>query len=554
MEFRTQVIIAGAGPAGLAAAIELGRRGVQCCVIERNDRVGLAPRAKTTHLRTREHLRRWGIADRLARASPFGVDFPSNVIFATRLSGYELARFENAFSCAPQPDERYAEHAQWIPQYLLEEVLREHAQSLPCVSIQFEHEVVAMEQTSDGVKATVKALRSGRTQDWHARYLIGADGARSRVRDLIGVPMHGESQLSRNYNIVFRAPGLSQAHQLGPAIMYWLVNPDLPGLTGPMDSGDRWFFMPTAVPAGVQIDPASAPGMIRRATGIDLPFEILSSDQWTASSMVADRYADRRVFLIGDACHVHPPFGGYGMNMGFGDGVDLGWKMAAVLQGWAGEGLLQTYQSERKPIHELVIAEAVANHAVLGRQLWREGLEDPGPAGARVRAELGRDIEQAKKREFHAPGVVKGYRYRSTAILEELAAVDHQFVDWRVYEPSARPGSIAPHCWLNVGKSLYDEFGEGFTLLFFGTDDADLALTGAQCGALVQAAEQAGIPLHLVPLVNPLLCVRYAARFVLIRPDQHVAWRGEQLPQSVDEALGKIWVALACLEVLRRNH
>ena len=334
MDTPTQVIIAGAGPAGLAAAIELGRRGVPCCVIERNDRVGLAPRAKTTHLRTREHLRRWGIADRLARASPFGVDFPSNVVFATRLSGYELARFENAFACAPQPDERYAEHAQWIPQYLLEEVLREYAQSLPCVSVRFEHEVVAIEQSSNGVKVVVHALRTGKSQELHARYLIGADGARSRVRDLIGVRMQGESLLSRNYNIVYRAPGLSQAHKLGPAIMYWLVNPDLPGLTGPMDTGDRWFFMPTGVPAGVQIDPANAPEMIRRATGIDLPFEILSSDQWTASSMVADRYSDRRVFLIGDACHVHPPFGGYGMNMGFGDGVDLGWKISAVLQGW----------------------------------------------------------------------------------------------------------------------------------------------------------------------------------------------------------------------------
>ena len=228
----SQILIVGAGPAGLAAAIELGRRGVRCCVVERNDRVGLAPRAKTTHLRTREHLRRWGIADRLARAAPFGVDYPSNIVFATRLSGYELARFENAFSCAPQRDERYAEHAQWIPQYLLEEVLREYAQSLPSVTILFEHELLSIEQSSTGVSGVLKDLRSGGSRAIDADYLIGADGARSRVRELIGVKMQGEAQLSRNYNIIFRAPGLSRAHSLGPAIMYWLVNPDLPGLTG----------------------------------------------------------------------------------------------------------------------------------------------------------------------------------------------------------------------------------------------------------------------------------------------------------------------------------
>ena len=152
--------------------------------------------------------------------------------------------------------------------------------------------------------------------------------------------------------------------------------------------------------------------MIRRATGIDLPLEVLSADEWTAASLVADRYNEGRVFLIGDACHVHPPFGGYGMNMGFGDGVDLGWKLAAVLHGWAGASLLQTYEQERKPVHQFVIAEAVANHAVLGRQLWRDGLEDAGVQGERARAELGRDILLAKKREFHAPGVVKGLPVR----------------------------------------------------------------------------------------------------------------------------------------------
>jgi FAD binding domain len=306
------------------------------------------------------------------------------------------------------------------------------------------------------------------------------------------------------------------------------------------------------------------------ATGIDLPFEALSADQWTASSLVADKYSERRAFLIGDACHLHPPMGGYGMNMGFGDGVDLGWKLAAVLQGWAAPALLQTYVTERKPVHEYVIAEAVANHAVLGRELWREGLEDADENGARVRAALGQAIVQAKQREFQAPGVIKGYRYRSSAIIDSgidhnadrsvdlnidrniaAGAVDESNAatpDWREYRPSARPGCVAPHAWLAPGRSLYDEFGEGFTLLCldWNVGRQTAAANSVQTGvaALRAAAERAGIPLQVLTPEHRELRERYQARFALIRPDQHIAWRGDNLPQKLQAAFDTLWVPL----------
>lgn len=536
---RVDVLVVGAGPAGLAAAIELGTRGVRCLVVEQNERVGLAPRAKTTHARTREIMRRWGLADRLAQASPLGVDYPSNVVFATRLAGFELARFENAFNCSPEIDDRYAEHAQWVPQYVLEEVLREHAASLPDVELRFLHEFLSYETLNDGsIRAFVRELETGVPIEVRAEYLIGADGARSRIRELIGATMSGQTRLSRNYNLVFRAPGLAQAHRLGPAIMYWLVNPDLPGLMGPMDSDDRWFFMPMNVRPEVAIDPASAPAMIRLATGIDGPFEILSSDEWAAASLIADTYRAGRVLLVGDACHLHPPMGGYGMNMGIADAVDVGWKVAACLQGWGGERLLESYALERRPVHEAVIAEAVANHAVLGAQLWRDGLEDDTAEGAAVRAALGTEILRAKRREFHAPGVVKGYVYRSPVIVAENDTAPG--LDWRHYEPQAAAGGIAPHGWLEPGRSLYDAFGAGFTLLSFECGCAEAVAdsrtqTQTACRQLLDAASASGIPVLHLPLTDPGLAARYGRRLVLVRPDQHVAWCGNALEQPAQQ-------------------
>lgn len=235
----TSVVVIGSGPAGLALAIELGQRSIPCVVIERNDRVGYAPRAKTTNVRTREHMRRWGIADRLRDASPLGVDYPSNVVFCTRLAGHLLTRIENAMYCAPGKNTFYSEHGQWVPQYTVEEVMRVHAQSFPCVDIRFGSELLGLEQGDDHVTATIRELRTGKEYPLRGSYLVGADGARSTVRTELGIGMTGSYGLSRNHNVVFRAPGLSAMHRHGPAIMYWQVNSDMPSLIGPMDTGGK---------------------------------------------------------------------------------------------------------------------------------------------------------------------------------------------------------------------------------------------------------------------------------------------------------------------------
>ena len=519
-----QVIVVGSGPSGLAAAIELGSRGIKTLIIEQGERAGYAPRAKTTHIRTREHLRRWGIADKLADAAPFGVDYPSNAVFVSSLAGHEIARFANAMYCDPAQDDRYSEHAQWIAQYTLEAVLREHALSLAAVSIEYGCQFVSHDQSDDHVRVHVQ--RSGRASEdiLTCSYLVGADGARSAVRDAIGATMEGTYGLSTNYNVIFRAPGLATAHGHGPAIMYWQLGGETPSLIGPMDRDDIWFFMPTGLPQGTKLGIDEIRARIVRSTWIEADYEILSSDVWVASRLLADRYAAGRAFLIGDACHLHPPFGGYGMNMGVADGVDIGWKIAAMLDGWGGPALLDSYERERRPNHIRVLDEAEANHSSTPDKLMRPHLGSDGPIGVRARAELGAFIRDVKDAEFHAMGVTLGFCYQdSPVIIGDDDTVAWQFS--REYRPSGAPGSLAPHRWLAPGKSLYDLFGSGFTLLTFEPSHA--YQTVSQSDDVVD-----GVPLRSIRMNDSELHGLYGARFVLIRPDQIVAWRGDTAPDA----------------------
>lgn len=533
MTIETDVLVIGAGPAGLATAIELGMRGVRVLVVERNPRVGAAPRAKTTNVRTRTHLRRWGVADRLAEEAPFGIDYPNNMVFVTRLAGPELARFANAFNAAPARSDLYPEHAQWIPQYTLEKVLLEKARGLASITLRFDTEFVSAGQDDDGVSAILRS--DGAELSVHSHYMVGADGARSTVRDLIGARMDGRYGLARAYNIIFRAPGMADAHTHGPAAIYWQIGKDGFSAVGPMDKGDTWFFAPAGVPEGTTLSDDEAAAMIRDRTGIDLPFEILSADQWVASELLADRYADRRILLAGDACHLHPPAGGYGMNMGIGDGVDLGWKIAAALQGWANPALVATYEAERRPVHKAVIDEAMANFAIYVAPPPPE-IEDNTPEGDAVRTRLGDGIRKAKRREFDTLGTVLGLGYEDSPIVATEADAPPAH-DSQVYTPTARPGYLAPHAWLDDGRSLYDLFGHAFTLL--ASADADTA----EIERAMDQARALAVPLTAISPGDVPVAALYGAKLALIRPDQFVAWRGDRwdataLPRAIGNGAG----------------
>lgn len=520
------VIVVGAGPSGLSLAIELGSRGIGCLVIEKNDRTGYAPRAKNCNIRSREHFRRWGIANRLAEAAPFGIDYPANVQFVTRLGGHLITKFENAFGGNTVGDQRYSEEAQWIPQYKVEAVLLEHCRNLPTVAVEFQQELLSLSQDADCVTAHVRNLGTGEERTVNARYLVGADGGRSKVREQIGAKMVGDHNLSRNNMTIFEAPGLMEAMPHGPAIQIWQCNDDAPSFIGPMDTNDRWYFAPTGIAPDVTFSEEDVLGMIRRSTGVDLPYKILSNEIWVIHRLLADRYSQGRVFLTGDACHLHPPFGGFGMNMGISDSVDLGWKLAAVLQGWGSVALLDTYESERRSIHDFVLEQAEANHSLAPNQLARDGIEEDSARGEAVRKDVADLIWRTKQPEFYSLGVVLGYRYVNSPIIVE----DEHPVPWQRlpdYTPSAAPGSLAPHRWLRDGTSLYDHFGPGFTMLVLDASALQ------QAKRAEEQAQELAIPFTIVEISDKTVAELYGAPLALIRPDQHVAWRGLDVPKDL---------------------
>jgi 2-polyprenyl-6-methoxyphenol hydroxylase-like FAD-dependent oxidoreductase len=519
----TDVLIVGAGPTGLSLAIELGLRNVPAVIVEQHPRTGSQPRAKTTNVRSMQHLRRWGIAGRLRAAAPLPYDYPTDIVFATRLFGRTLTVIENAFEGAKRRDPRFPEPAQWVPQYTVEAVLRDRVTTLPSIALQFSSELEDAKQTAGAIEAVVRDVTSGEQRVVRAKYLVGADGARSRVRRIIDVRMQGEHAYGLNYNLILRIPELAQQPPAPRAIMYWLINKETPAVMGPMDGDGRWFFGLTLPPGVTDLDDATVHRRVREAIGRDVEIEIIERDIWAAHRLIADAYRDRRIFLAGDACHLHPPFGGYGMNLGIADGVDLGWKLVAMLEGWGGGGLLDSYEQERRPVHQRTIAEAVENYRTLSAQLLKENLDEDSDPGERARRAVADEIVRTKTREFKTLGVVLGSRYLQSPIVADDGSAppnEHH----ANFEPSAHPGCLAPHAWLADGSSLYDRFGRGYTLLVLG--DAPAARD------LAAAAKRAGVPLTVLDLPDRQLQELYGAPLALVRPDQYVAWRGARVDDA----------------------
>ena len=500
----TPVLIAGAGPVGLALAVELGLRGVECLVVEpRPQPTRLRPRAKTLSVRTMEHARRWGLAERLRAAAPLPVSWSQDVSFATSFLGEEITRFTGVLGLAD--DGVSPERGQQMPQYVLEEVLRDVVTGLPAVDLRLGWRVQALDATGPGPVLVTLCDQAGKAVPAAAEYVVGADGARSVVREQIGARYVGSTALRANTGVVFRSRELVTAMPHRPAVQTWLLNRQTPGMMGPIDSRGLWWLIAFGVDA--RSEEVDARRLISGALGRDLPVEVVSTDPWTARMELVDRCRSGRVFLVGDAAHLNPPFGGHGLNTGIGDAVDLGWKLAACLAGWGAPGLLDSYEAERRPLHRRVIDEAASNMATLAPELLADGLDRPGPEGDRARSDAARRITQTKRAEYFSIDLVLGHRYEDSPVLQASPPRPGPWAS------CAASGRRLPHLWVSPGVSTLD-LVTGTHLIV--TADGGLGARAAR------AAEAAGLPATVAQLEQPLMR-RLGAELLVVRPDQVVS-------------------------------
>ena len=537
---QTPVLIVGAGPIGLALAIDLARRGVACVIVDKGDGIIRHSKMGAVAIRTMEYCRRWGLAERV-RNSGFPHDYELGQVFCTSLNGHLIGKSlpQSASQSLASPEQK-----QRCPQIWFDPILQSAAQSSDAVTLAYHCEVVSFTQDKDRVLATIHDHLNGKTSTLEASYMVGCDGAGSDIRRALGVGLQGEDVLNYSVGIYFRSPDLLALHDKGQAERYLFLGKD--GNWGHLTVVDGREYWRLTVMSGRErldmetFDPAHWVDRCIGREGAD--YEIVSVLPWRRSKLVAEHYRSGRVFLCGDAVHVMSPNGGFGMNTGIGDAVDLSWKLHAVLAGWAPAPLLDTYETERHPVGVRNTYAAAGNfNSILTAVDWSM-IDAQTDEGARRRCAAGKILEDAARGNLDSLGISLGYRYEHSPICipDGTSPTPDDPYD---YAPTARPGHRAPHAWIGKNRSTLDLFGDGFVALRFGQTAPDLS-------QLLDAARTRDVPLRVETIDDPNIAKLYETPLVLVRPDGHVAWRGDALPSNplhlIDVVRGASKVTRAC--------
>lgn len=515
------VLIVGGGPIGLALAADLGRRNVPVRLIERGeDKLGSA-KMIVVSMRTMEICRHMGI-DGPVRDWGFPLDLPLDSVFCTALTGHELGRVASPSLLTESVTPFSPERERPCPQTWFDPILQTFARGFPHVALDYNTALVDFAQYPDCVEARVSGP-DGTIEKITADYLVGCDGFSSTVREQLGIELRGNKHLDRSMSIYVRSSELWQVHDLGPAYRYCIVGPQGTwSILTTIDGKDLWRIQ---LVGAAPEDRASldVEAILQRMVGRKVDFVLEDISGWVRKMTIADRFADGRVFLAGDSAHAHPPNGGLGMNTGIQDSWDLGWKIAAVHHGWGGPHLLESYDWERRPAASRAAGESLQNYFRLTGTEDEPDLLAETPEGAVARSRLGERLVEENEKAWHPIGVHIGYVYQPSPIViadDEPAGED----DCVGHVPSARPGARAPHVVLNDGRSILDLFGGGFVLLDFDTGDRS---------PLTEAAAMRSVPLQHVALAAERTARElYRGALVLVRPDGHVAWRGDALPED----------------------
>jgi 2-polyprenyl-6-methoxyphenol hydroxylase-like FAD-dependent oxidoreductase len=531
----TDVLIVGGGPVGFTLAIDLHQRGVRVTLVEREFEVNEELHGGGhNNMRTAEQFRRLGLLDKLKSETRA---ISQAQALATAVFGQELSRFP-IFGRGEFTDAGFAAEASFgLRGAPLTRLLKRHTLEVG-IDVRSGHEFESLTQDGERVVAIVRNLATQDHVTLAARYLVASDGSRSAVRRSVGIVREGDEATHKNLRFTLRVLG-EQARELvqppdeGIGPFWFLFNEHFYG-TGSSVTPDGLFAISVArYPIDQEPTDAEIQEFGRRLLGRQADFEVLNRGSWRQQRLVATRYREGRVFLAGDAAHVHPANGGNGLNLGVGDAVDLAWKLAAVTQGWGGAGLLDSYDAERRQVGEQISRYAWGNAQALHDA--NEYLRKIGglPAGddARTQAErrhIGEHVYYITSRHWDSNGAVLDQRYVDSPIVVDDGTVPPT---WHpsIYRPIAKPGHRAPHIWLDraANRSLYDEFGPGFTLLAVGAPE-----TG-EWERFDQAARQRSLPVNYISHDTAEFRRFYGRRYVLIRPDKHVAWRGDALPSDL---------------------
>jgi 2-polyprenyl-6-methoxyphenol hydroxylase-like FAD-dependent oxidoreductase len=504
---RPNVIVVGGGPVGAALALDLGLRGILCVAVESRTALADIPKGQGLTQRTLEHFYFWGLAEELRAARTMPRGYPIGEITAY---GSLAGEYWHAPAGREVVGDFFFQKNERMPQYRMEAVLRRKLATLPNVELRLGVTATAVQQSADGVRATVINER-GEAETLEADYLVGCDGGHSMVREAAGITRSGTDFDRTMVLVVFRSRELHEKLKRFPErSTYRVMHPDLHGywkFFGRVDVGESFFFH-TPVQADVSGKDIDVKEVLFDATGFEFSFEAEHAGFWHLRNSVAATYQNGRIFIAGDAAHSHPPYGGYGLNNGLEDAVNLSWKLAARFAGWGGERLLDTYSREREPIFRDVAEDFIAarirqDDAFLTRY---------NPERDRAEFEAAwkaRETDVGSRRKAYEPN------YEASPIV--FGPPGGKTTAHGVHSLKARAGHhLGPHV-LSNGRNVFEELGREFTLLAFGAD----------CDDFEQAARARGIPLKIIRDSAPAAREKYGAPLILVRPDQHVAWAGE---------------------------
>jgi 2-polyprenyl-6-methoxyphenol hydroxylase-like FAD-dependent oxidoreductase len=532
----TDVMIVGGGPVGLSLALDLSWRGIGNVLIEKNrpDERRLYPRMDNVGIRTMELCRRWGIVSDV-EASGFPRSLPTSIVYTTGILGHELARDNYPAIRDSRPPAFSPQKHELCPQNFFDPVLQRAVARYPQAQLKFEHRLIDFTQFDDHVLVKVEDVANKKVLEFRTRYLVGCDGAGSKVAEKLQIAAPSSEILCCSTNIFIRCPELAQMTQENRAYRYIMVGDD--GVWGSfvnIDGRDVWRLQLLGDQTWPEWRDEEVEAFVRRGIGADIPFEVLSWVPWSRREYVVEKFHEGRCFLAGDAVHQLSPTGGYGMNTGVAEAVDLSWKLAAVLQGWGGDALLDSYTAERQPIAARNVAQATENLAAMRSVVPQESLFSNDPDADQRRADVGARIQSAMSREWRSFGIHLGATYYHSPIIVESETDTFDQGDVANYIQTARPGARAPHVVLEDGTSTLDLFGRGFVLLdFAGRDPSDVH-------PVQQAARAMGVPFKCVRITHDGAREVYGSQFVLVRPDGHVAWRGDTMVGSPERLLRRV--------------